>query len=495
MLRSGPPLRTILSIFATAIALVFCVCTASAPAAGQARITGVEYQPGDHLRVIVSFDRPVRYVEGTAANPDRIFFDVQGTKPGGALAKIAVGDSVLQSIRVAEYQPGTTRIVLDVSQPTAYSASLQNNPPRLVVELSRTASTARSGSAAATPELSEMRRTPAPTATAPPSSSVAGNQPRAASLASVAIVTPGNAGNAAPQAAAAATVNTVPSSGFATASFARADSKLASHFAGPANGEFTALMKAAQRGDPNAQFNLGDWYMTGQGGVPRDPSVAAAWYRAAAQKGHAIAASNLGVLYASGLGVQQSDTDAAEWFRRAAEAGDAGGQNNLGSMYLAGRGVEASDAIGAKWIIAAAQQNSPEAEYTLGTLYANGRGVAQDDDQAVKWLKAAAEQGYAPAQCVMGKLSSAGAGVPRSEADAAAWWQKAAEHGSAEAQSALGNLYLNRDPVQAYSWFALAASSGDKEAVAAMNSLAPRLTPQQLAEAQQRARIAIKPQQ
>ena len=120
--------------------------------------------------------------------------------------------------------------------------------------------------------------------------------------------------------------------------------------------------------------------------------------------------------------------------------------------------------------------------------------MAQDDEQAVQWLKAAATQGYAPAQLVMGKLSMAGAGVPRSDADAAAWWQKAAQHGLAEAQSALGNLYLKRDPVEAYSWYALAAASGDKQAVAALNSLAPRLTAQQLVEAQQRARAVAKPQ-
>ena len=110
-------------------------------------------------------------------------------------------------------------------------------------------------------------------------------------------------------------------------------------------------------------------------------------------------------------------------------------------------------------------------------------------------VKAAAAQGYAPAQFLMGKLYMAGAGVPRSDADAVMWWQKAAQRGLAEAQSALGSMYLKRDPVEAYSWYALAAASGDKQAVAALNSLAPRLTAQQLVEAQQRARAVVKPRQ
>ncbi len=489
VVRRAVPIPTTLAIF------VFVALSAFAQiAGGEARVTAVEHQAaGDRMRVIVRFDRPVRFVEGTAVDPYRIFLDVQGTRPGGALGKTVVGDPVLQSIRVAQYQPGITRVVLDVGQPASYSVSFLPDPPQLVVEISRTAGLAQTRIVAppvpAKPEVGATRPASVPAPIVPPPA------PPAAKV-------------QAP-----------------TSPLAPADSKLASRFGAGANGDPGALLQAAQRGNPNAQFQMGDLYMTGHG-VMRDPAAAAAWYRAAAQQGHPVAASNLGVLYAEGRGVQQSDAEAANWFRKAADAGDIGGENNLGSMYLAGRGVAPSDTLGAKWILAAAEHGAPEAQYALGTLYANGRGVARDDGQAVKWLKAAAAQGYAPAQVLMGKLYVAGASAPRdyaeamrnfrsadtpeawyqlgrlyqqglgasaSEADAAVWWLKAAERGLAEAQSALGRLYLTRDPVEAYSWFALAASSGDKEAVAAMNSLAPRLTAQQLVEAQQRALAIVKP--
>ncbi len=46
-------------------------------AGGQAQVTAVEHQAtGDRIRVVVHFDRPVRFVEGTAADPYRIFFDL-----------------------------------------------------------------------------------------------------------------------------------------------------------------------------------------------------------------------------------------------------------------------------------------------------------------------------------------------------------------------------------------------------------------------------------
>ena len=494
VVNSGRVVRCTLLI--QALFLVSALPGFARPAGGEAGITAIEHHAeADRIRLIVHLDRPVRFVAGTAVDPYRIFFDLQGARPAGVAAKTMVGDPTLQSVRVGQFQPGITRVVLDVGQALPYTASFQPDPPRLVIEISRFPVSA---------EAHQPAPPPSPVLPAVPT------QPTAVSRVSA------PAAVSAPPAIQQQPTNTI----------ARADSKLSSRFGVAASGDFGTLMKAAQRGDAEAQFQIGDLYMTGQG-VERDPAVAAAWYKAAAQQGHAVAASNLGVLYAEGRGVKQNDAEAADWFHKAADAGDPGGENNLGSMYLAGRGVPASDALGAKWIVAAAQQGAAEAQYALGTLYANGRGVAQDDDLAVKWLKAAAAQGYAPAQLLLGKLYVAGAGVPRdyagamryfrsadtpeawyqlgrlyqqglgataSDNDAAMWWLRAAKRGVPEAQSALGSLYIKRDPVEAYSWFALAAASGDKEAAAAMKSLAPRLTAQQLAEARQRALDIVKAQ-
>lgn len=50
--------------------------------------------------------------------------------------------------------------------------------------------------------------------------------------------------------------------------------------------------------------------------------------------------SNLGFMYANGLGVANDDGIAVTWYRKAAEQGDANAQNNLGYMYASGRGVQ-----------------------------------------------------------------------------------------------------------------------------------------------------------
>ncbi|WP_439830288.1 tetratricopeptide repeat protein, partial [Aeromonas veronii] len=64
--------------------------------------------------------------------------------------------------------------------------------------------------------------------------------------------------------------------------------------------------------------------------MPQDDAQALAWYRKAAEQGHAKAQYNLGVMYGNGQGVPQDDAQAVVWFRKAAEQGLAEAQYELG---------------------------------------------------------------------------------------------------------------------------------------------------------------------
>lgn len=71
-------------------------------------------------------------------------------------------------------------------------------------------------------------------------------------------------------------------------------------------------------------------------------------------------------------------------------------------------------------------------------------------------------------------------------------WQVAANAGDAKAMLALGRLYRQglgapQDYVQAHLWFNLAASRGEAEAVTERDALATRMTPEQVATAQEHA--------
>jgi len=56
-----------------------------------------------------------------------------------------------------------------------------------------------------------------------------------------------------------------------------------------------------------------------------------------AEAGDAEAQTDLGFMYANGLGVPQDYTEALKWYRKAVAQGYALGQNNLGVMYAEGR--------------------------------------------------------------------------------------------------------------------------------------------------------------
>ncbi len=78
---------------------------------------------------------------------------------------------------------------------------------------------------------------------------------------------------------------------------------------GTALAEFTPL---AKRGDPKAQFYLGEMYRKGEG-LTADPALAYAWYFKAAESGYGPAQLNVGAMLALGLGTERSYDDAYYW--------------------------------------------------------------------------------------------------------------------------------------------------------------------------------------
>jgi len=99
---------------------------------------------------------------------------------------------------------------------------------------------------------------------------------------------------------------------------------------------------------------------------------------------------NLGTFYESGQGVPQDYAQAVDLYRRAANQGLAAAQFNLGLLYDNGQGVDRDYAQAAQWYLKAAEQGLPRAQYNLGTMYANGQGVAVNLVEAYFWLDLAA---------------------------------------------------------------------------------------------------------
>ena len=94
---------------------------------------------------------------------------------------------------------------------------------------------------------------------------------------------------------------------------------------------------AAKRGDEAAEYFVGKAYF--QGRVLTRIIAGGGVFSLRCGAGECACSDDLGVMFESGLGVEQNLTEAFTWFTRSAEQGDPNGQYNLGRMYATGSGV------------------------------------------------------------------------------------------------------------------------------------------------------------
>jgi N-acetylmuramoyl-L-alanine amidase len=132
--------RIALSLVATAALSAGSVFGQARPASSVgAAVTNVRFWSlPETTRIVIEVSEDFRYKSDRIPNPNRVYFDLTGTRPKlGTKGQhtIPVNDTLLKQIRLAETQPGTTRVVLDLAADVESSASQLANPSRLVVEL------------------------------------------------------------------------------------------------------------------------------------------------------------------------------------------------------------------------------------------------------------------------------------------------------------------------------------------------------------------------
>ncbi len=105
----------------------------------QARVSGIRHwSTPTYTRVAIDLGAEVEYRASRVTGPDRIYFDLHGTTLSKELVgkKFTVNDGgFLKEIGAAQMSGDMTRIVLDVSDITEYSAFLLPNPYRLIIDI------------------------------------------------------------------------------------------------------------------------------------------------------------------------------------------------------------------------------------------------------------------------------------------------------------------------------------------------------------------------
>lgn len=108
--------------------------------AGQLAVTSVRFWSlEDHTRIAIETNETFTYRKDRLNDPPRIFFDLDAVRPQfmkKGTHTIPVGDPRVKQIRVAETQPGVTRIVIDLEAgEIEYNASQSSRPDQLLIEI------------------------------------------------------------------------------------------------------------------------------------------------------------------------------------------------------------------------------------------------------------------------------------------------------------------------------------------------------------------------
>jgi uncharacterized protein len=148
------------------------------------------------------------------------------------------------------------------------------------------------------------------------------------------------------------------------------------------------FLKSAEAAYAPAERALGLLYS------PSDPAKAVMWLQQAAQEGDAEAQFDLGNAYEQGFLGTVNYRQALNWLQKSAKQGHPEAQNLLAQMYEDGEGVKQNYAVAAKWYRKAAEHvpdlgGAGQGRNNLGLLYSKGFGVPKDYVQAYFWFSLA----------------------------------------------------------------------------------------------------------
>jgi TPR repeat protein/uncharacterized membrane protein len=189
------------------------------------------------------------------------------------------------------------------------------------------------------------------------------------------------------------------------------------------------LKEGALQGDLSAMFELGKIHSEGSEDAEKDLVEASAWFRKAAEKGHAAAQYNYGEALYYGRGVAEDERESAKWLRMATRQGHEEAKNNYNERLEEGRYA---------YLLDSSEQGNADSQYRLGMTYFSGeQDIPVDKSQAAVWFRKAAAQGLPDAQSFLGVMHLQGDGVRLDKIEGKRLLTAAASQGHSDASELL----------------------------------------------------------
>ena len=122
-----------------ALAISVTVLLAQNDRASLQSVTAIRnWSLADVTRIAIEVSGDFKFRTDRLHNPERVYFDILNARPRIDARRIwsnELNDKLVQRVRVAETNPGTTRVVLDLAGPVDITTSQLSNPNRLIIEM------------------------------------------------------------------------------------------------------------------------------------------------------------------------------------------------------------------------------------------------------------------------------------------------------------------------------------------------------------------------
>lgn len=90
----------------------------------------------DYTRVVVTLSDRAEYSKKRLANPDRFYFDIKGSTIKKELkTNLPIGNGMLKSVRAAQFNKNTVRVVLDLEKIKDYKMITLEDPVRIIIDV------------------------------------------------------------------------------------------------------------------------------------------------------------------------------------------------------------------------------------------------------------------------------------------------------------------------------------------------------------------------
>lgn len=126
------------SLFLLLVSILLIITTPSvSTAADKAEIKDLRYwSSAGQTRVVIYLSHPVEYTKNRLADPDRLYFDLRKSRIVREVqSRLSVGDGILKSVRAAQFNEDTVRVVLDLETIEDYNVFFFEEPTRMVIDI------------------------------------------------------------------------------------------------------------------------------------------------------------------------------------------------------------------------------------------------------------------------------------------------------------------------------------------------------------------------